>query len=155
MNPLSLEQDLYLLDCRIWDDAYSQQFPFCWSTTLSCFCISRFLQLQYLLLVHLSVLLKAVENMISTMVNDICSFISWTPQKKIVPLELNAGMCYHVFLLLDCLLIFSSNLSRQSFVIKLIVLSRFFAYLLSVHYVNNNNSSRLDVISFQSLIRCR
>ncbi len=67
--------------------------------------------------------------MSSTIVNDICSFISWTPQKKIVPLELNAGMCYHVFLLLDCLLIFSSNLSRQSFVIKLIVLSRFFAYL--------------------------
>lgn len=114
LNPLSLDQGLYLPDCRIWEDAYGQQFFFFVHRQLSCFCIGRFLQVQHILLVHLSILFRTVENMSSTIVNDICSFISLTLPKKFTPLRANAVICHLVFLLLDCLLIFSSNSPRQS-----------------------------------------
>lgn len=89
-------------------------FSFLFIDNLAVFCIGRFLQVQHNLLVHLSILFRAVENMSSTIVNDICSFISLTPQKKFTPLRANAVICHLVFLLLNCLLIFSSNSPRQS-----------------------------------------
>lgn len=125
LNPLSLDQGLYLPDCRIWEDAYGQQFFFFVHRQLSCFCIGRFLQVQHILLVHLSILFRAVENMSSTIVNDICSFISLTPQKKFTPLRANAVICHLVFLLLDCLLIFSSNSPRQFFLLGCYIFSIF------------------------------
>ena len=39
LNPLSLDQGLYLPDCRIWDEAYSLQFSFLFINSFKLFAL--------------------------------------------------------------------------------------------------------------------
>lgn len=153
LNHLSLDHGLYLTDCRIQDEVYSLQFSFLFlgtselshrykTSTGSIHSVgSSFYSFQsrrkyeqqdsrrYLQFLNMDILLPLQIRVYSVVqLQFFMSFPQWA----------DAVICHHlVFLLIDCLLIIYSKFIKIVFVIKLILLSRFFAHLLLVHHVNN------------------